>query len=91
MQSGPLIWMVVSDAEFTANPFMPGNPEELMSTGQFNTEIEVIVGHNSDEGLLFVVAEILDPSLWVYFQVRHLILRQALIDVLILFDLGLRS
>ena len=47
MQNGILIWMAVPDNEFTQNPFLPGIPEELMSTGQFNTEIEVIVGHNS--------------------------------------------
>lgn len=68
MQNGMIIWMAVPDTEFTQNPFLPGNPEELMSTGQFNTEIEVIVGHNSDEGLLFVVPEILDPSIWPMIQ-----------------------
>ena len=68
MQNGMIIWMAVPDAEFCQNPFLPGNPEELMSTGQFNTEIEVIVGHNSDEGLLFVVPEILDPSIWPMIQ-----------------------
>ena len=68
MQNGMIIWMAVPDNEFTQNPFLPGNPEELMSTGQFNTEIEVIVGHNSDEGLLFVVPEILDPSIWPMIQ-----------------------
>ena len=63
-----LIWMVVPDAEFTQNPFMPGNPKELMSLGQFNTEIEVIIGHNSDEGLTFFISYLLDPSLWEYLQ-----------------------
>ena len=29
--------MVVPDAQFTQEPFLPGTPEELMSNGQFNT------------------------------------------------------
>ena len=36
-QNGTLTWMVVPDAQFTQEPFLPGTPEELMSTGQFNT------------------------------------------------------
>ena len=49
-QLGPVIWTLVEDAQFTENSFLPGNPEELMSSGQFNTNVEVIIGHNSDEG-----------------------------------------
>ena len=54
-QNGTLTWMVVPDARFTQNPFLPATPEELMSEGYFNTEIEVMVGHNSDDGVLFFI------------------------------------
>ena len=68
MQNGPLIWVIVPDNEFTEEPLMPGNPEHLMSSGQFNTEIEVIIGHNSDEGLSFLLPYLMDPSLYKVYQ-----------------------
>jgi hypothetical protein len=68
MQNGPLIWVIVPDDEFTEEPLMPGNPEHLMSSGQFNTEIEVIIGHNSDEGLSFLLPYLMDPSLYKVYQ-----------------------
>ena len=30
--------------------------------------IEVIIGHNSDEGLIFIIPYVLNPSLWAAFQ-----------------------
>ena len=68
MQNGPLIWVIVPDDEFTEEPMMPGNPEHLMSSGQFNTEIEVIIGHNSDEGLSFLLPYLMDPSRYKVYQ-----------------------
>ena len=38
-ENSQLIWMPVPDIEFTLEPFLPGDPEELMSSGQFNKEI----------------------------------------------------
>ena len=68
MQNGPLIWVIVPDNEFTEEPLMPGNPEHLMSSGQFNTEIEVIIGHNSDEGLSFLLPYLIDPGRYKVYQ-----------------------
>ena len=34
MEAAALIWMAVPDSEFSQNPFLPGYPEELMSTGK---------------------------------------------------------
>ena len=38
-ENSQLVWMPVPDVEFTLEPFLPGDPEELMSSGQFNKEI----------------------------------------------------
>ena len=38
------IWMPIRDNDFTSEPFIPGNPEDLLSSGQFNTEVDVIIG-----------------------------------------------
>ena len=55
--------MIVPDAQFTPDPFLPGDPEEIMLSGQFNTEIEVIIGHNRDESLITLLPYVVDPSL----------------------------
>ena len=31
-----LIWLPTTDSDFTSEPFLPGDPEELMKSGQFN-------------------------------------------------------
>ena len=63
MQNGPIVWMIVPDAEFTSEPFLPANPNDLMLSGQFNTNIEVIIGHNRDESLITLLPYVIDPSL----------------------------
>eukprot|EP00091_Calanus_sinicus_P022818 TRINITY_DN7448_c0_g1_i3.p1 TRINITY_DN7448_c0_g1~~TRINITY_DN7448_c0_g1_i3.p1 ORF type:complete len:435 (+),score=107.28 TRINITY_DN7448_c0_g1_i3:279-1583(+) len=62
------IWVPVPDNDFTNNPFLPGDSEELMRSGQFNTEVEVIIGTNADEGILYVLAQLSDPSSWDEFR-----------------------
>ena len=57
-------WMAVQDSELTTEPFLIGDPEELMSTGQFNTDVEIIIGTNKDEGILNFFGQLLNPSLW---------------------------
>ena len=44
-----------SDMDFISEPFLPQNPEELLRSGQFNTDVEVIIGTNSDEGLILLL------------------------------------
>ena len=44
LTQGGVSWSVHKDSEFSSEPFFPDDPEQLMSTGQFNTEVEVIIG-----------------------------------------------
>jgi len=58
------VWLPVPDGDFTSDPFLPGHPEELMKAGEFDTDIEVIVGTTKDEGILFLLTLLADPTLW---------------------------
>ena len=42
--------------------FLPRTPIEILTSGDFNKEIEVIIGSNADEGLLIWADAIEDPS-----------------------------
>ena len=35
-----------------------------MATGNFNQDVEVIIGTNSDEGLLNIINVLVDPTQW---------------------------
>ena len=58
------VWLPVPDSDFTSGPFLPGNPEELMKAGEFDTDIEVIMGTTKDEGILMLLTVLANPSLW---------------------------
>ena len=64
---GNLMWVPVNDNK-TSNPFVPGNPKDLLKNGEFDKNIEVILGTNADEGLLFIFNLILDPTGWENFR-----------------------
>jgi len=57
-------WMPVMDAGFTEEFFLPGHPQDLLSSGQFNSEVDIIIGSNRNEGLLWMLGEIFDESLY---------------------------
>ena len=61
---GRTCWMAVHDSLFTTEPFLIGDPEQLLSTGQFNTDVKIIIGTNKDEGIFLFFRELLNPSLW---------------------------
>ena len=42
--------------------FLPKTPLEILQSGDFNNEIEVIMGTNADEGLLVLNGAIEDPT-----------------------------
>ena len=56
-------WNGVPDATFTQDPYFLEDAEILLSTGQFNTEIDVIVGTNKDEGILGILG-VLQGQSW---------------------------
>ena len=47
-------YMAIQDDDFTNTPYLPSSVEEIFQSGQFNTDVEVIIGTNSDEGILTV-------------------------------------
>jgi len=55
-------WQAVPDSLFTSSPFLPAPAEELLQTGQFNSDIEVIIGTCKDEGLSDFADAWLDPD-----------------------------
>ena len=55
----------VDDASYASQPFFPVPVEEAWKTGQFNTEVEVLLGANREEGLLITQAFYLDPAILV--------------------------
>ena len=59
-----MVWIAVPDQDLTPEPFLPGEAEELMATGNFNQDVEVIIGTNSDEGLLNIINVLVDPTQW---------------------------
>jgi len=64
------IWNAVPDYMFTMDPFIPGEIEELLENGHFNHDIQVIAGTNKDEGILYFLSEIEDPSRWENWKIN---------------------
>ena len=50
------------DSAFTSEPFLPAPAEELLQSGQFNTNVEVILGTCKDEGLGNFISAWSDPN-----------------------------
>ena len=50
------------DSTFTSEPFLPAPAEELLQSGQFNTNVEVILGTCKDEGLSNFISAWIDPD-----------------------------
>ena len=64
LMGGNSIWTAVPDADFISVPFFTGDADQLMASGQFNTEVDVIIGTNADEGIASFFNVILDSTLW---------------------------
>jgi len=62
------IWQAVDDSSFSSEPFLPGTPKDLLESGQFNTEVEVILGTTKDEGIIWVIDPIKNHSLFEVMQ-----------------------
>ena len=48
-------WKPVMDPDFSSDPFLPGNPQELLKSNEFNSDVEIIIGTNKDEGILWTI------------------------------------
>ena len=54
----PLIrstWMPLTDFSYTAEPFIPDQPDKLMAEGAFSKDINVIIGRTEDEGIIYLL------------------------------------
>ena len=56
------------DGNFTSVPLLPEDPETLLANGQFNTDVEIIIGTTSAEGIFLMISMITKPSLWDDFR-----------------------
>jgi len=55
-------WQAIPDSSFTSTPYLPGEPEELLISGDFSTEVEVVFGTTADEGLLYLLDALKDET-----------------------------
>ena len=57
-----------SPDSLSSKPLLPDDPEVLLSTGHFNTDVQVIVGTTKDEGVMWFYGQLLDPSSWATYK-----------------------
>lgn len=43
----PLVWTAVVEDEYSPEPFLPRHPMDLLTSGDFNTDVEVVIGTNA--------------------------------------------
>ena len=61
----PFVWMpVIEDPSLSSQPFIPRDPLETLESGDFNKDVEVIMGTNSAEGIIMVYDALLNSSKW---------------------------
>jgi carboxylesterase type B len=77
------LWQAVPDSSFTTAPFLHGDPEDLLQSGEFLTDVEVVIGTTRDEGLLYLLAELQDPA-----QMDELRENWAVLGPALLLDIG---
>lgn len=54
----------VIDETYTTDAFIPAGADELFANGDFDNELEVIIGTNKEDGMLMIFEQLLDPSKW---------------------------
>ena len=68
-KDGAYIWYPVPENGFgSTKPFFLMDADELMASGQFNKDIEVIIGTNTNEGTLNFFEVLADPTKWEDFK-----------------------
>merc|ERR1719334_2111140 len=56
-------WNGVIDAEFTEDPFLSDTPINILANGDVDTNVEVMLGGNQDEAVIFTYIYYFDPEL----------------------------
>ena len=54
----------VVDKSFTSDPFVPSDANEILANGEFDTDLEIMIGTNKEDGMLMVLAPLRDSTLW---------------------------
>ena len=64
-----LSWHAVPDKDFTSDPYLPGEVIDLLESGQFNKDIEIIIGTNAAEGILVLAPSTNGLNEWDEFRI----------------------
>ena len=57
------IRMPVLDYTYSTNPFIPADPWLLLAEGSFSSDVEVMLGTNQEEGIIFMIGKKIDWNL----------------------------
>ena len=49
-------------------PFLPQSPEQLLSSGNFNTNVDVMIGNTADEGIVYLLSPLAGYETWEDFK-----------------------
>ena len=86
LRSKPLTNFAMVDSDFTSDPFLPLDAEELFKNGDFDTNLEILIGTNSDEGIMFVFDQLADPNKWQDFTDLNVLTRTLFVNQIIYDD-----
>ena len=64
--------MPVTDFSYTEDPFIPDQPDKLMTEGAFPADINVIIGRTEDEGIIYLIGETSTFNHQVFFHQTNL-------------------
>ena len=56
------------DIDYAEEPFLPMSPMEALRTGNYQTDIPVMIGTNEDDGLILTTPLQTDPSLYLLYR-----------------------
>ena len=58
----------IPNSNSSYEPFLPQSPEQLLSLGNFNTKVDVIIGNVADEGIMFLLSPLAGFETWEDFK-----------------------
>ena len=72
LMEGGQIWMPVPDNIPSSNSsyesFLPQSPEQLLSSGNFDTNVDVMIGNTADEGIVYLLSPLAGYETWEDFK-----------------------